>query len=75
MRADGGPWQAATLSAEVSVDTWRMWRAELALPAGSHTVEARATDKSGYVQTELQADPIPNGASGWPSVSFTVNHA
>jgi len=75
VRVDGGPWQAATLSAEVSVDTWRMWRAELALPPGSHTVEARATDKSGYVQTELQADPIPSGASGWPSVSFTVNHA
>jgi DMSO/TMAO reductase YedYZ molybdopterin-dependent catalytic subunit len=75
VRADGGPWQAATLSAEVSVDTWRMWRAELALPAGSHTVEARTTDKSGYVQTELQADPIPSGASGWPSVSFTVSGA
>jgi DMSO/TMAO reductase YedYZ molybdopterin-dependent catalytic subunit len=75
VRVDGGPWQAATLSAEVSVDTWRMWRAELALPPGRHTVEARATDKSGYVQTELRAEPIPNGASGWPSVSFTVNHA
>jgi DMSO/TMAO reductase YedYZ molybdopterin-dependent catalytic subunit len=74
VRVDGGPWQAATLSGEVSVDTWRMWRAELALQAGDHTVEARATDKSGYVQTEQRADPIPNGASGWPNVRFTVNH-
>ena len=75
VRVDGGPWQAATLSDEVSVDTWRMWRAELALPTGGHTVEARATDKSGYAQTDLRAEVIPNGATGWPSVRFTVNHA
>ena len=36
---------------------------ELALPKGSHTVEARATDKSGYMQTDLRAEPIPNGAT------------
>jgi len=74
VRADGGPWQAATLSDEVSTDTWRMWHAELALPPGEHSVEARATDKSGYVQTDQRAEPIPNGASGWPGVGFTVNH-
>ena len=72
VRADGGPWQAATLSDEVSVDTWRMWHADLALPSGSHYVEVRATDKSGYTQTDQRADPIPNGASGWPSVRFSV---
>ena len=69
---DGGPWRAATLSDEVSVDTWRMWHLELALPPGEHYVEARATDKSGYVQTARRADPIPDGASGSPSVRFTV---
>ncbi|HEY0814787.1 MAG TPA: molybdopterin-dependent oxidoreductase [Pseudonocardia sp.] len=72
VRADGGPWQAATLSTEVSVDTWRMWHTELALRSGSHYVEVRATDKSGYTQTDERADPIPNGASGWPSVRFSV---
>jgi len=74
VRADAGPWRPATLSHEVSVDTWRMWHAELALPPGEHTVEARATDKSGAVQTERRADPVPDGASGWPSVRFTVEH-
>ncbi len=72
IRVDGGPWRATTLSDEVSVDTWRMWHAELALPPGSHSVEARATDKSGYGQTDQRADPIPDGASGWPAVRFTV---
>lgn len=72
VRADGGPWQAATLSDEVSVDAWRMWHAELKLPSGSHSVEVRATDKSGYTQTDQRADPIPDGASGWPSVRFSV---
>ena len=34
IRVDGGPWKATTLSDEVSLDTWRMWHAELALPHG-----------------------------------------
>jgi DMSO/TMAO reductase YedYZ molybdopterin-dependent catalytic subunit len=73
VRVDGGAWQPAVLSAEVSVDTWRMWHVELALPKGNHYVEVRATDKSGYTQTDQRADPIPDGASGWPSVRFTVS--
>lgn len=72
VRVDGGPWQPATLSDEVSIDTWRMWHLELALPRGAHTAEARATDKSGYTQTDQRAQVIPNGATGWPSVGFTV---
>ena len=72
VRVDGGPWQPATLSDEVSIDTWRMWNLELALPKGDHTAEVRATDKSGYTQTERRVGVIPNGATGWPSVDFTV---
>lgn len=72
VRVDGGPWRAAVLSDEVSVDTWRMWHVDLALPAGDHTAEARATDKSGYTQTEQIAQVIPNGATGWPITRFSV---
>jgi DMSO/TMAO reductase YedYZ molybdopterin-dependent catalytic subunit len=72
VRADGGPWTEATLAAEVNLDTWRMWRAELDLTPGGHTVEARATDKTGYTQTAERAEPIPDGASGWHSVYFSV---
>jgi DMSO/TMAO reductase YedYZ molybdopterin-dependent catalytic subunit len=72
VRVDDGPWRPAVLSEEVSVDTWRMWHLDLALAKGEHTAEARATDKSGYTQTDRRAGVIPNGATGWPSVSFTV---
>ncbi len=72
-RADGGPWQRAQLGDEVSVDAWRMWRTTFALAPGSHGVEVRAIDRRGVVQTEETADPIPNGASGWPSVTFIVD--
>jgi len=73
VRIDGGPWQRAELSTEVSVDTWRMWRTEFTLPPGRHTAEARAADRTGSVQTEQRADPIPDGATGWHSVVFTVS--
>ncbi|MFI9006789.1 molybdopterin-dependent oxidoreductase [Actinosynnema sp. NPDC053489] len=72
VRLDGGPWQRAELSTEVNVDTWRMWRLELDLPAGSHTVECRATDRSGYAQTAERAEPVPDGATGHHSIVFTA---
>ncbi|MFI6098789.1 molybdopterin-dependent oxidoreductase [Lentzea sp. NPDC051213] len=72
VRADGGPWQEAQLGADVSDSTWRMWRLELDLKPGSHTVECRATDKSGYTQDQARLDPVPDGATGWHSASFTV---
>ncbi|WP_245983805.1 molybdopterin-dependent oxidoreductase [Lentzea flaviverrucosa] len=71
VRVDGGLWQEATLSREVNVDTWRMWRVELDLKEGNHTVECRATDRKGYTQTNERAAPIPDGATGWHSMVFT----
>ncbi|MDX8056772.1 molybdopterin-dependent oxidoreductase [Lentzea sp. BCCO 10_0798] len=71
VRIDGGPWQEATLSREVNIDTWRMWRVELDLKEGNHTVECRATDRKGYTQTNERAAPIPDGATGWHSMVFT----
>ncbi|MGH9061620.1 MAG: Ig-like domain-containing protein, partial [Acidimicrobiales bacterium] len=73
VRVDQGPWRPAVLSAEVNKDTWRMWWAEVDVPSGTHSVTVRATDQSGYTQTDLIADPVPNGASGWHSVSLNVH--
>jgi DMSO/TMAO reductase YedYZ molybdopterin-dependent catalytic subunit len=39
---------------------------------GNHVAEVRATDKTGYTQTTDRAAPIPDGASGWHSVQFTL---
>jgi DMSO/TMAO reductase YedYZ molybdopterin-dependent catalytic subunit len=72
VRMDGGPWREAELSTEVGGDTWRMWRTEFDLAPGSHTVQTRATDRNGATQDEQRADPIPDGASGWPATIFTT---
>ncbi|MEU7474666.1 molybdopterin-dependent oxidoreductase [Lentzea sp. NPDC042327] len=72
VRVDGGPWQQATLATEVNIDTWRMWRIELDLPEGGHTVECRATDRTGYTQTNDRAAPVPDGATGWHSIVFSA---
>lgn len=72
VRMDGGPWQTALLSTEVNRRTWRMWRADFDLAPGRHTIQARATDADGVTQTHTTADPVPNGASGWPTTVFTV---
>ncbi len=72
VRIDGGPWQQAQLAADVSRDTWRMWRADLDVPPGNHFIESRATDGTGAVQTAVPAAPIPDGASGWPMINFAA---
>ncbi len=70
---DSGAWQDARLGAEVSDDTWRMWRADLDVTKpGVHLAEVRATNKQGQTQTEARVPPLPDGATGWPSVSFSV---
>ena len=72
VRIDDGPWQQATLGTAYSNDTWRLWTYEWQATPGSHTITARATDNTGTVQTEQQAPPPPDGASGWPSTSVEV---
>ncbi len=70
--ADAGPWQTAQLATDASIDTWRMWRAVLELAPGPHTLQVRATDATGATQTPVQTETIPDGATGWHSVSVTA---
>ena len=72
VRVDRGAWQQARLAAVPDIDTWRQWAWEWDAAPGSHLIEARATDKTGYTQTAQQAPPEPNGATGYPAVSVTV---
>ena len=72
VRIDHGQWLPAELSTEVNTDTWRMFRLRGRWEPGLHVAEVRATDKTGYTQTSDRAAPIPDGASGWHSVQFTV---
>ncbi|MTD56724.1 molybdopterin-dependent oxidoreductase [Amycolatopsis sp. RM579] len=73
VRLDSGPWQQAVLSAEVTTDTWRMWWAELDAAPGPHSATVRATDRSGYTQTDRLADVVPDGATGWHTITFTAH--
>ena len=73
VRVDRGPWQQARLAAVPGIDTWRQWVWDWDATRGSHLIEARATDATGYTQTALQEPPEPNGASGYPSVTISVS--
>ena len=68
-----GRWQQAELGAGYSDDTWRLWSVDWkATDPGLHTITVRATDNTGAVQTADLADPVPDGATGWHSVTFNV---
>ena len=65
VRVDRGPWSRATLSEDVSDDTWRMWTYDWEATPGDHTIQVRATDKNGITQTETVTPVVPDGATGW----------
>jgi DMSO/TMAO reductase YedYZ molybdopterin-dependent catalytic subunit len=73
VRVDKGPWNNARLAAVPGIDTWRQWAWDWAAIPGTHLIESRATDRTGYTQTALQAPPEPNGASGYPQVVVSVH--
>jgi DMSO/TMAO reductase YedYZ molybdopterin-dependent catalytic subunit len=73
VRIDDGPWQPAQLGASYSKDTWRLWSFPWQATApGHHLIAVRATDATGAVQTSDEADVVPDGATGWHTVSFDV---
>ena len=73
VQIDGGEWLDATLSGEVSADTWRQWMYQWdATASGTHTVRCRAIDATGAVQIEELQGVMPDGATGWDSRTFTV---
>jgi DMSO/TMAO reductase YedYZ molybdopterin-dependent catalytic subunit len=72
VRVDGGAWQPAKLSDQVSTDAWRQWVYPWRAIPGTHTLAVRATDGTGQPQTDQSVPPFPNGASGWHSVVVTV---
>jgi DMSO/TMAO reductase YedYZ molybdopterin-dependent catalytic subunit len=72
VRVDDGPWQTAELDAVPSIDTWRQWKLTWAATSGDHRLQVRATDNAGQVQTDVVADPAPNGASGYHTIHVTI---
>ena len=67
-----GTWQAAAISTPISKATWVQWRIDWQATPGSHTIEVRATDGTGAVQTAERSLPAPDGARGHHTVNVTV---
>ncbi|VEG53295.1 molybdopterin binding oxidoreductase [Mycolicibacterium aurum] len=73
VQIDDGEWQQAELGDAYSGDTWRLWSFPWeATDTGFHKITVRATDNTGYTQTPDRADPVPDGATGWHSITFAV---
>jgi DMSO/TMAO reductase YedYZ molybdopterin-dependent catalytic subunit len=73
VQVDDSEWQDATLSGEVSTDTWRQWVYQWdATDSGQHTIRCRAIDSTGAVQIEQIQGVMPDGSTGWDSRSVTV---
>jgi DMSO/TMAO reductase YedYZ molybdopterin-dependent catalytic subunit len=72
VRVDDGPWQPADLDPVPSIDTWRQWKLTWAATSGDHRLQVRATDNAGAVQTDVVADPAPNGASGYHTIHVSI---
>ncbi|MFE0420178.1 molybdopterin-dependent oxidoreductase [Streptomyces tendae] len=74
IQIDNGPWQEAKLATSDTPDTWRQWSYEWTnAPRGSHKVRVRATDGTGAVQTSVVQDVVPNGASGYHTITVRVS--
>jgi len=67
-----GTWHQAKLAAQDTIDTWRQWYYPWQATPGTHTLQVRATDKTGYTQTAKNHGPEPNGATGYHTVRVTV---
>ena len=70
---DGGKsWQRATLKKPLSDLTWVLWELPWRPEAGNYLVTVRAVDMQGNVQDPVDAPPLPDGSSGYHSVTLSV---
>jgi hypothetical protein len=70
-----GEWRECQLSIPISNATWVQWLYAWDAAAsgpGDHTIEVRATDGTGDVQTDAVSPPAPDGARGHHRISVRV---
>jgi DMSO/TMAO reductase YedYZ molybdopterin-dependent catalytic subunit len=73
VQLDGSGWQPATLARKNLTDSWVQWVATVDASPGRHQLAVRAVNDDGQVQTAVRADPVPNGASGWHTITFSAD--
>jgi DMSO/TMAO reductase YedYZ molybdopterin-dependent catalytic subunit len=67
---DGGDWVPGEIASPPTDDTWVQWKGVADVDKGDHLVRVRAISKSGEVQTGVQQDVLPDGATGWHTSDF-----
>jgi DMSO/TMAO reductase YedYZ molybdopterin-dependent catalytic subunit len=71
---NGDTWADAMLEPSLNPPfTWVRWAFPFTAQPGSYTMKMRATDGTGQLMIEDDRDPLPDGATGWPSRHFKVN--
>lgn len=71
---DGGErWAPAALDPPLSPAAWRFWRYDwTASASGRYQLMVRATDDTGRLQTSIEQDPAPDGATGLHEITVTM---
>ncbi|MGH2787598.1 MAG: molybdopterin-dependent oxidoreductase [Actinomycetota bacterium] len=70
---NGRSWAAAMLKDPISDLSWRLWAYRWTPErAGDAVIRCRAIDGTGAVQTAAEADPHPDGASGYDAATVSV---
>jgi DMSO/TMAO reductase YedYZ molybdopterin-dependent catalytic subunit len=72
IQIDDGPWTDAELSEPLSDDAWRQWVLPTVMAEGEHRIRVRATDRTGFTQSEVEVRPAPNGAEGWHTITVAA---
>jgi DMSO/TMAO reductase YedYZ molybdopterin-dependent catalytic subunit len=65
VQIDDGPWTAAEMGTALNADTWRQWAYRWTPTAtGRTSIRCRAISNDGEIQTDVRAEPLPDGAAG-----------
>ncbi len=73
VKIGNGDWAPCRLGEAVGNESWVQWHHEWTPSAtGRQWIQVRATDGSGYTQSEKTVRPRPNGAEGWHTISVNV---
>ena len=69
----GKTWQRATLKHPLSQFTWVLWEIPWQPSSGNSIIVVRAVDLQGNVQDPQQASTLPDGSSGYHSITVTAS--
>jgi DMSO/TMAO reductase YedYZ molybdopterin-dependent catalytic subunit len=70
----GRAWTEASFKPPLSSLTWVLWQADWTPSAeGAYSLEVRATDSTGALQSEQAAPSYPTGASGYHTVRIAIS--